>query len=189
MDKRIRSSSSTSISPTTKRIRALPIEMIKTIESRLHPIDVKQLSKSHYELTKLKATLFRDFMSYLVSFSEANPGCSYTIKLINERPDSEDADFEIVYNPDQSSASSSRSRYNSNRFNIASITRKSPRLQRNAVNADISTRFDYIARTTKIVANIEHATDHQRRHLLNTLKDLKSKVFPNATFAGGKAEK
>lgn len=194
--KRARSTSAVSVSPTTKHIRALPFEIQERIKSRIHPIDIKQLNKAHYELTKLKATLLRDFMLSLLAFSEENPECIYTIRFTNERKDWEDAPFVLSYKPGESSSPSSRP--NADNFNIARYVRttygsKSPstirRSQRSDINLDIGSRFDYIARTTKISVRIKEGTVLQRKHLLGLIKDLKQKVFPDANLeqSGGRS--
>lgn len=198
ISKRLRGTrSASSLSPTTKLIRGLPIEIQNKVKERVHPIDLKQLDKSHNELMKLKATLLRDFMLNLAAFSEANPECLYTIHFTNKYKDWEDADFTVLYNPEESSPSS---RPNANKFNIARFMRSAygskstgtaQRMQRNDINLDMSTRFDYIARTTNISIAMKDFSDEQRKQFIDIVRTMKQRVFPEATLqqSGGRREK
>lgn len=195
---RQRTPQSSSLSPKTKRTRQLPGELQDKILSRLHPLDTKQLNQSWYELNKLRATLFRDFILNLIKFSEVNPECIFSIWFTNKYSDSEDGDLVVQHKPSSEddvenivNIAHTITRFaKRNSTNSSSSTLTPRQLQRSAVNLDISTRFDYIARTTHINMTIEKGTPTQRSQLMHIFKDMQGKVFPHVTITktGGRKQ-
>jgi len=70
MAKRARSkTSSSSLSPLTRQVRALPRDLQSVVISKLPVYEQKVVNKAQYELNRLQALVFRDFFKDIVRFS------------------------------------------------------------------------------------------------------------------------
>jgi hypothetical protein len=181
-------SKSKSLSPLSRNIQGLPLELQDRVLSRLHPIDKKTLGKQYYNFLTSKFQVIRNFIiNDLIQFSSQHPRCKYRIEFLNAHPDHEDSEYTIFYDHDKS-PSRKAGELNIAHLSLASFQdlEMSPKTsQRSTINIITSAAYDYFERSTTIQLSFDKSspgTTAERQALRTIVESMVSTAFPAAAF-------
>lgn len=176
--KRSRSSPS---SPLDRKIQRLPSDLHTAILSKIPAHTQKRVNKAQYELTRLRALVFRDFLKELVSQQEKD----FTIEFVNDGADEYEVKKTFIVSKAILSPRSSLDRSYEDTDAPGEYTLNVRQVHPKNVDIYASNLFENVATTTAIKCT---------GNVMPQVKEFAEKLFPNlpqikTLVSGGRKKK